>query len=42
MADDPRMDPEMAVFNAFMAREMAGYPPITLPNPPRKIGRAHV
>ena len=35
MADDPRMDPEMAVFNAFMAREMAGYPPITLPNPPR-------
>lgn len=35
MADDPRMDPEMAAFTAYMARQMADYPPIILPNPPR-------
>ncbi len=35
MADDPRMDPEMAAFTAHMATQMAGYPPIILPNPPR-------
>jgi len=35
MADDPRMDPEMAAFTASMVQEMAGYPPIILPNPPR-------
>jgi acetyl esterase len=35
MADDPRMDPEMAAFNAYMAQQMAGWPPIVLPNPPR-------
>lgn len=35
MAEDPRMDPEMAAFTAYMATQMAGYPPIILPNPPR-------
>ena len=35
MAEDPRMDPEMAAFTAYMAQQMAGYPPIVLPNPPR-------
>ena len=35
MPTDPRMDPEMAAFNAFMAEQMAPYPPITLPSPPR-------
>ena len=35
MAEDRRMDPEMAAFNAMMAERMAGLPPIVLPNPPR-------
>lgn len=35
MADDPRMDPEMAAFNAYMATRMAHLAPIILPNPPR-------
>ncbi|UPY38440.1 alpha/beta hydrolase [Sediminicoccus sp. KRV36] len=35
MPDDPRMDPEMARFNAHMASQLAAYPPIILPNPPR-------
>lgn len=32
---DPRLDPEMAAFNAMMAARMAGQPPIIFPSPPR-------
>lgn len=35
MAEDRRMDPEMAKFSAMMAERMAHLPPIILPNPPR-------
>lgn len=35
MAEDRRMDPEMAAFSAMMAERMATFPPIVLPNPPR-------
>lgn len=35
MAEDRRMDPEMAAFSAMMAERMAHLPPIILPNPPR-------
>lgn len=32
---DPRLDPEMAAFNAMMARRVAGQKPIIFPSPPR-------
>lgn len=35
MNEDPRMDPEMAAFNAMMAARWAGLPPIIFPSPPR-------
>jgi acetyl esterase len=35
MTQDPRMDPEMAAFNALMAARTAALPPIVFPSPPR-------
>jgi acetyl esterase len=35
MTNDPRMDPEMAAFNAMMGERTAKLPPIIFPSPPR-------